>query len=540
MILEYRNNKFNLDGEPLKKGGKFVITPGNNHQYHLTESNITNNEQQFLLINTQTDEIEINASWFGEHPIFYFIRSNLILVSSSYQELLQSLPAEEIKSLDFDRTAIYESFLFNTVLRGRTFFQDIKKIIAGKKLTINAKTSAIKEEQCFILPFNKEKNPNTDAGKLIDQAIDIYENLALPDTSQAEDVLLPLSGGFDSRLLACLMKRKGLDFHSITFGTKESTEPFIARKIAKSLGVNLQYLELKDEYYAHWGDEVTRLTGGLSNHRHCHMYACMNENKISSKYIVHGFLGDVYAGASQPGSASNFTMSSDEAMDNYIKKQIGNSWIWQQMNETEKTNVITDLMEIMAENCKENLPCHFDEYVHNVDRQFSLIANVFKPIEQFGNVVRPFANKEYALLFNTLPYEYRNNRKLFKLACLRLFPKEFNYGNQDQIYNDNSLRGKLETLLSEFYSKVAYSTMKYTKGKFVIRNPKAIERHNELLFTTLNLKLTDAVLNVSELLAKDFGYLKELNSDMMGQYGVLSLNVLMEEINALRETEILA
>jgi asparagine synthase (glutamine-hydrolysing) len=535
MILEYKNNTFSFNAKVLKHESKFVLTPSNNHEYIISKNIVGNKEQQCLIVNTGTAEVEINASWFGEYPLFYFIRPTFFIISSCYQTLLKKLPAEEIRALAYDRTAIYESLLFNAILRSRTFYQDIKKIIAGKKLTINGQTCTVKEEQCFILPFNKKEEFIGDENTLIEQATGIYEQLVLPEKTQAENILLPLSGGFDSRLLGCLMNKNNVDFHSITFGTKESTEPFVARKIAKALDINLEYLELKDEYYDHWGDEVTKLTGGLSNHRHCHMYACMNEHSITSKHIVHGFLGDVYAGASQPNSASNFAMGSDEAIDNYIKAHAEKSWIWQQMSETEKANVTADLMDIMTDNCKVNLPCHFDEYVHNVDRQFSLIANVFTPIEQFGHVVRPFANKNYALFFNTLPFEYRNNRKLFKQACLKLFPKEFSYGNQDQIYQNNSLKGKFENILSKFYSKVAYSTLKYSKGKFVIRNPKAIERHNELLFTTLNEKLNQAILPVSELLGKDLSHLKELNSDLQGQYGVLALNALIEEVNGLRD-----
>jgi asparagine synthase (glutamine-hydrolysing) len=535
MILEYRNNEFSFNGKELKYKNKFMLVPDNNHNYHIKEGSIEHNERQFVLVDTQTSEVIINASWFGEYPMFYFIRPHLIIISSSYKALLERLPAEDLKSLAFDHTAIYESLLFNAILRSRTFFENIKKIISGKKLIINAQTCEIKEEQCFILPFNKGEEISSDENTLIQQAADIYEQLVLPEKTQAENILLPLSGGFDSRLLACLMKKNNIDFHSITFGTKESTEPFIARKIAKSLDVNLDYLELKDEYYDHWGDEVTKLTAGLSNHRHCHLYACMSENNIISEHIVHGFLGGEYAGGSQPKSASNFYLSSDEAIDTYIKKHTESSWVWKQMSEAEKDNVTADLMEIMTENNSVNLPCHFDEYVHNVDRQFALIANVFTPIEQFGNVIRPFANKDYALFFNTLPFEYRNNRKLFKQACLKMFPKEFSLGNQDQIYQNNSFKGKLENLLSKCYSKVAYSTLKYSKGKFVIRNPKAIERHNELLFTTLNEKLNQAIFPVSKLLDKDLSHLKELNSDLQGQYGALALNVLLEEINGLRD-----
>lgn len=77
------------------------------------------------------------------------------------------------------------------------------------------------------------------------------------------------------------------------------------------------------------------------------------------------------------------------------------------MEDREKEEFESDLREIMEDCCEVNLPCHFDEYVHNVDRQFSLISNVFTPIEQDTTIIRPFTSKEYCLFFNTLPYELR-------------------------------------------------------------------------------------------------------------------------------------
>lgn len=537
MILEYTDNVFSFNGEELRQQEKLKLVPDNNNNYIFTPCVDGPNEDQCIIIDPQTGEVEVIASWFGESPLFYFISPSIFILSLSYQGLLARLPTDVLNGLEFDKTAIYESFLFNAILRNRTFYKKIKKIVAGKKLFINAKDGVVREVSYFVLPFHKEGDISLGADVLVEQAIDIYENLVLPKNESTQDVLLPLSGGFDSRLLACLMKKQGQNFHSITFGTKESTEPFVARKIAKSLDVELKYLELKDGYYPRWGDEVTRLTGGLSNHRHCHMYACFNEHNITSKHIVHGFMGDVYAGASQPGSANNYNMGADEALNRYIVKHTSHSWIWQQMTESERGNVIADLTEIMQENCKVNLPCHFDEYIHNVDRQFALIANIFSPLEAFGKISRPFANKDYALFFNTLPFHHRNNRQLFKKACSKLFPKEFSYGNQDQVYSRNSFKGKLENLASAFYAKLAYSSMKYSKGKFVIRNPKAIERHHELLFTTLHSKLDDSVTNASELLGKDFSYLKEVNSDLQGQYGTLTLNALSEALKQLRNSK---
>ena len=195
---------------------------------------------------------------------------------------------------------------------------------------------------------------------------------------------------------------------------------------------------------------------------------------------------------------------------------------------------MSDLDDIMNENCRNNLPCHFDEYVHNVDRQFSLIANIFSPVEKFGNMIRPFASREYAVFFNSLPFKYRVDRKLFRDACSLMFPSEFQIGTQDQLFRKNSIKGKIENKVSSLFSKISYASLLFTKGKLVIRNPKAYERHRELLCTTLNKYFLDAIPDISDLVNKDLSNLKGINlsnrKETTSQYRILSLHTLLEQL----------
>lgn len=534
MILEFINDQVYLNDQLLDQTCYLVPNGCHNYQVAYVKSG-ENNDEQHIYIDPENAQIVVNTSWYGEYPLFYYEGKQHFVISSSFESLFTRVNKLCSTCLDFDKIAIFESMIFDNPLRSRTLFNGIKKFTAGKEFTFNGKISNISEKTVFVLPFDKGSH-DVNERIILDNAIGILSGLVNVDLFQKNGkILVSLSGGLDSRLLVCLLKKEKLPFEIITFGPNESTEPYIAKKVAKQLGVPISHLVLKDDYYKKNGDEVTWLTGGLSCHRHCHLYACLSENHIFSDYIMHGYLGGEYAGASQPEFASLYDMSKDEAMSRFVAKVAEKTWMWRQLSTEDKDRIMDDLIEIMDENCQENLPCHFDEYLHNVDRQFSLIANVFSPVEKFGKVIRPFASKDYAVFFNSLPYKYRVGRKLYKDACSLMFPSEFKIGSQDQVFNINGIAGKIEHKFSQLIPKISYASLLFTKGKLVIRNPKGYERHREILLTTLKNDLSDSVSDMSSLLNKDLSHLKGIHlhnrQDTVAQYRVLSLHSLLKQLD---------
>lgn len=524
MILEIYRGQVFLDDRPIEPELLPYLIELRGQKYKgNAEPGVATEESPYILI--ESENVTINASWFGELPLFYFRARDYFVLSSSYPRLLCRLKKKQLDSLDFDRIGILESMIFDSPLRSRTLFKGIHKVIPGKQTKISTATLEATEATRFVLPFDKGDSRANNS--LLDQASEILDGLSAQLASLDGRVLLPLSGGRDSRLLGCLMKESNVPYSAIVFGPKESTEPYLARVVAKKLNVPLRHLELRDKFYKTYGDEVTWLTGGLSSHMHCHLYAVLSANSVNWAHIVHGYLGDVYAGASQPEHARNYSMSVDQALHSYSKQFIEKYWIWNKISAEDRDGINNDLVEIMDENNQKNLPCHFEEYVHNVDRQFSLIANVFSPIEKLGNIVRPFASKEYAIFFNSLPFDLRQNRKLFVEASNRLFPEMSKIGTQDQIHDKRSLIGKCETQFDSLIRKVSYASLLVTNGKFVIRNPKAGERHRELLLTELKADFEVALDEASDLLGIDLAPLKANNIknryQTISQYRILSL-----------------
>lgn len=501
MLLNLTGTQLRLDGVevPVSQGGSLTLRPRCGSDYAFSdERSQADAGSQRIALNALQQEMMVNTSWFGEYPLFYHFDDDGIVLSNSVAELHEHLHPRQIE-LEFDRIAFFEMLLFDYPLRERTLLKGICKMLPGKRYRFTLSAGCCRIEDTFILPFHTGGNTRDEKGLLNEAAEILAALLPADELREAESILLPLSGGLDSRLLACLLRHHGIGFRAAVFGPIESTERFIARRVARSLGIELEHLALRNEFYKTYGDEVTLLTGGLSSHRHCHLYAALKANGIKADAIVHGYLGGEYAGASQPVVAQQYGITADEAFDLFVHDHLRDKYIWGILPESDRESVLEDLRLIMDECCRVNLPCHFDEYVHNVERQFSLIANVFSVCEEFGRFMRPFARREYATFFNALPYPYRQERYLFRKACTELFPKQFNIGTQSQIHPKHTPLGWIETAVSRLIGAASFASFVATQNRLVLPNPKSYERHRQVLFGLLRRDLQTALQEMSSL-----------------------------------------
>ncbi len=528
MLLDFSGGQLRLNGVevPASSSGSITLRPYRGSEYLLSHGRSeAHADQQRIYANAPRAEVVVHTSWFGEYPLFYHLGQRSILLSSSLKELHSHLHQRHI-DLEFDRIAFFEMLLLDHPLRERTLFRNICKMLPGKRYRFDLLADRHQIEDAFILPFHTGRNNRDERGFLKDAKDTLTGLLPTTELQNAGSMFLPLSGGLDSRLLACLLKKHGVEFRAAVFGPVESTERFVAHRVAKSLGIELESLPLRNEFYKTYGNEVTLLTGGLSSHRHCHLYACLKENQIEADVILHGYLGGEYAGASQRAVAQQYGMAKDAALDHFVRDHMQRKFIWPMLPESDRQEIMADLRLIMEECCRVNLPCHFDEYVHNVERQFSLIANVFSVCEEFGCFMRPFARREYAAFFNALPYRYRQERYLFRKACTELFPEQFNIGTPSQIYPKHALLGWIEAAASRIVSVASFASFVATQSHLVLPCPKSYERHRQVLFGVLRRDFMTALCEMSSFTGVDLMPLGRISAcnrnELTAQFRILS------------------
>ena len=505
LLTTYFDNILLLGGKEVEfTGASILLTPVKQNQYKPVKSDRELEKwAQSILIDGLGAKITINASWFGEHQLFYYADDSNALISSSFDTVVSFLRSRNI-SLELDEVAICESLVFEHPLRTRTFCRQIRKIMLGKKIEISLKPVSVRSTISYNLRFSDtDECPNEN--ELIDRATEILSELITPKIRsmlEEQKVLLLLSGGVDSRLIGSLLKRSKIPFECITFGPWESADPYVAKKVAAELGVGIDHLLLEDADYKLYGDEVTKLSGGFSFHMHCHVYAVLKKNDIRSDFILHGNLAERSC-ASSKGLPVGDRSTKDKAMDNVLMHKSNVRRIWGLLNNTIKSEILNDLWETMDECASVNHPMHFYDYFSKVESNSALYSAIFNVVQPFGTPFSIYANHDYQDFFCFLPLKYREEKYLFKKACMKMFPQEFAIGTSEEIFAHQSLLCPLERSLSKALNIFSFGAFVFSGGRLWIPNPKNYERHRKVLFGVLKNDFRDAVEFAGKILDTD-------------------------------------
>uniref|UniRef100_A0A486XVV5 asparagine synthase (glutamine-hydrolyzing) n=1 Tax=Rheinheimera sp. BAL341 TaxID=1708203 RepID=A0A486XVV5_9GAMM len=177
-------------------------------------------------------------------PLFYRIENGKFLVSDSAEQFLGSSAAKELNKLSA------EEFLLTGFVTGvDTLITGVQQVQAGEYIFWQDSASQVKQT-CYDMflpkhPIVEEAHiDHTQSdGKiwyeLLDRAL-IQAMQRLITYSNGRQIVLPLSGGYDSRAIALCLKR--LNYTNVvcfTFGRVGSPEIKISKKIAESLGFTL-------------------------------------------------------------------------------------------------------------------------------------------------------------------------------------------------------------------------------------------------------------------------------------------------------------
>ena len=124
-------------------------------------------------------------------------------------------------------------------------------------------------------------------------------------------IVIPLSGGYDSRLIACLCKEAGIkDVLCFTYGRKDSFEVRISKQVADQLGYEWHFVEYTEEVWKHCleSDEFKAFFEYAGNFTSCPhvqdfpalMYLKEYHLIDDGSVIIPGHSGDLLGGSKIP------------------------------------------------------------------------------------------------------------------------------------------------------------------------------------------------------------------------------------------------
>lgn len=336
------------------------------------------------------------TDWLASTPVF------LDIVNGNASTRIQSM-MQNVKLSAFHPEGLYNFLDFGYSVFGQTPLKNLCFLRHSCRLwQTEAGTLEVEKMDDPFERYESYRLSESDVVGLIRERVQAWE-AALPSD---QEIVLPLSGGFDSRLLLwCL--REPSRVRAYTYGISSnqgnSSEVVYAKALAEKFGVRWEQIPLGSfhRYFDDWDSEY-----GLSTHAHG-MYHYEFYDKIREKLqgdhvLLSGIIGDAWAGSIHPVKLEN---SQDLVLLGYTHGLRANANKIQMPTEHELRE------EFWREN-REKLRDHRFQIVTSMRLKLMLLSYLIRvPMSFSFTPWAPYLDIDIAMAMLNLPQKRRINRQ---------------------------------------------------------------------------------------------------------------------------------
>lgn len=366
---------------------------------------------------------------YGLIKLFYYCDKDRFCFAPKIRPLLK-LGAEKTLRKD----AIVEFFLFGYLLGDKTFFEHILQLPPASILEISKK--GIKHTKYWDYEYDEEYDARP-KDELIDELGALWQRAVERRIKKDEKIIIPLSGGLDSRaILAAALRCTAKDnIITFTFGEKGSFDFEIGRMVAEKAGVRNIPLEAeKKDFEEQYNISMVDIEGMVD----ATPYFAISGYKVMEKYgntLYSGYMGGEIMGSHISSKMLNKKLKSEQ---DYIEAK---SIIIERhrLKDLKDIRVLFNPSYINIENFKYSFErtldvlkqinnedmanyCAIWDYKHRQDKYISFC--MFRYVESF-NFSTPFLDNELIDFMLKMPPELRLDEKMYKSMLLKKYPELF-------------------------------------------------------------------------------------------------------------------
>ncbi|HII92191.1 MAG TPA: asparagine synthase [Methanosarcina sp.] len=429
------NNKF-LSPEELVELISPLICKEDHNQRKETENFLKKLNGEFAIVAETENIIFCAVDKLRSTPLFYTVTEDTFIVSDSACYLKDKTN----QRLNEENAA--EFMLVGYVTGNDTLFDGIKQIRNGEILIYQKETDNLKTSYYFrFLHSNYYGLPEDKLLELLDSVlVNIFSRLIESTIKQGKRLVVPLSGGLDSRIVVTMLKKLGVnDVICISYGREGNRQSIISKQVAKALGYEWFFVKYtaqkwhdcynskEEKYFQEWA-------GNLSSLPHIHDFLALKELKNQGKIpdnsvFVPGHTGDVLSGSHIPKSYLDNSRKYD--LETFLTDSLGMHYnLWKLPHNYELESIFKEKLNNLVSGLEidDNKTCaNAIELFDFNERQPKFIINSVRNYEFFGYEWRiPFWDTELIDFYLKVPIEHRVNQDIYKkYARDRLFSGEF-------------------------------------------------------------------------------------------------------------------
>ncbi|SHF64603.1 asparagine synthase (glutamine-hydrolysing) [Mariniphaga anaerophila] len=390
-------------------------------------------------------------------PLFYMLQNGKVILSDApYLSFLNG----EVPELDVFSEMYFLTFGFTPP--GTTLFKNIFQVMPGECIRFGKQGKD--SRKLFSTRANIEKNVQEKDLQhvLLSSFSKYYEHL------KNKQVLLPLTRGYDSRLIACLLKEYGHNnVVCATWGRKNISEYPTAQKVARQLGYKHTFIEYNNKTINNFTaseqfERYIKYAGHLSSMPFLQDYFAvqfLKNNKIidSQTVALPGHSGDFIMGSHLD---NNMQKGDVECIISKIFSGYGSTYPHRKTDE----NLIKKSIADNFFNDKNIRPWQAFEKWDYLERQSKFICNSSLVFPFFGvDYLLPFFDSELVRFSHKIPFEQKLGTKLYNKTLENSFFKthgvDFDLKPADAYARQNGTIKKRALKVAPYFLKKWYYTM---------------------------------------------------------------------------------
>jgi len=406
-------------------------------------------------------------------PLFHATNGGCVVLGDDVRAIQQEFEGEA----QIDPVAREELLRVGYTVGPSTLDPRIKQLEAGEMFVVDKATARGRAEVYFSHAHGDYTNKGEES--LIDELDEITTRWArrLIASSGGRTIVVPLSGGYDSRSIVCALRRENYpNVICCSYGVPTSYEHHIARKVAARLGYGIHIVEYNRQ---RWESLIE--SSLLSKFCRFALQQCAvpsvqeiltletlaAERAVPADSIfVPGYCGDLLGGSYVPFETGNNHSEAVlvEGIDNYLYRRLFTNWRKPIMPET-KQAILDRIHDYTSRFKADDIQsfCSVLEDWFTRHKVAKFVINAVRTYEFFGHEWRlPLWDKELIAWWYRIPLRFRVNSVLYHRY---LFDRLFNpmgVGFRKPWILDSlrrSVRPRLPARLARFLRRFYVSTI---------------------------------------------------------------------------------
>lgn len=333
-------------------------------------------------------ETNYKTDWIASQPIFYNEKN--LRISHNINDVINWA------DLELHPEGLFNYLRFGYSVFGQTPVKHVKFLLPHSEISVKDNQIHIKRrEDTAITGLHQHLYSESDI-------VDLMKEQICGWAKAAKTIIVPTSGGYDSRLLNALVDEKS-KLRAFSYGASpKHPEAMKAALLCKKLNISWEYIELGKfhNYLGEW-DELF----GISTHAHgmyqMEFYHKINRKGYGGAAVLSGIIGDLWAGSI---NVPPIRSADDVCLLGYTHNATGDCTQSLLPHDNE-------LLQTYFEEKREYLQDPVVRVLETVRLKIILLSYLLRVPQSLGfQPWSPFLNQELALAMLNLPPDRRHHR----------------------------------------------------------------------------------------------------------------------------------